>query len=119
MRIHLYGNWNIILTHSEQIERVKRCALYILGDAYSSVHALNTLECENMNDRRIKLCENFADKSVKTQRYSSLFSVNTAPPHTIKARSEPTKIPNDFDQVMPRTHGSYYTKSPLQDAEQD
>ena len=107
--------WQPAITQQEvkQIERVQRCALYIiLGDDYSSyTNALETLECDNLNDRRVKLCGNFARKSVKNQRYSSWFSVNTAPPPIIKTRHGSTKIQNEFNPVMTRT--DRYKKSPL------
>ena len=58
--------WQPALTQQEarQIERVQRCALYIiLGDQYFSYeNALEILECQNLDERRIKLCENFAKK---------------------------------------------------------
>ena len=66
----------------------------ILGDDYNSYsNALETLECDNLNDRRVKLCGNFAPKSVKNQRYSSWFSVKTGS----------TMIQNEFNPVMTRT----------------
>ena len=64
--------WQPGVTQQEvrQIERVQRCAFYIiLGDHYVSYDsALDKLECQSHVDRRIKLCENFANKSLKNPR---------------------------------------------------
>ena len=44
--------WQPALTQQE-VKQIERCALFIiLGDDYSSyANALDTLECENLNDR--------------------------------------------------------------------
>ena len=61
------------LTQQErrQIERVQRCALYvILGDDYSSYdHALESLDCDNLDDRRVKLCDKLVKKMLKSPRH--------------------------------------------------
>jgi hypothetical protein len=63
--------WQPALTQLEksQIERVQRCALYIiLGDDYISYdQALELLECDNLEERRVKLCDNFAKRHIKVR----------------------------------------------------
>ena len=70
--------WQPALTKKEQtqIDSDVRCALYIiLGDNYESYdNALESLECDNLNQRRIKLCENFAKKAAKHPKYKNWFS---------------------------------------------
>ena len=58
-----------------KIERVQKSAFHIiLGRSYSSYEtALAIFDCENLEDRRIKLCENFALKCLKSEKYSSWF----------------------------------------------
>ena len=110
--------WQPALTQQEvkQIERVQRCALYIImGDAFTSYRdALETLESENLHERRIKLCEKFAIKTVKEPRYSHWFSLNTTPPPPFKTRlgvQEAKKPPTKFNSVTTRT--DRYRDSPL------
>ena len=51
--------WQPALTQLEkrQIERVQKCALYIiLGEGYIDYdNALETLSCDNLNTRRVKM----------------------------------------------------------------
>ena len=59
--------WQPALTQQEanQIEWVQRCAFYIiLGDGYVSyANALDTLEFEDLNTRRIRLCKEIGEES--------------------------------------------------------
>ena len=59
--------WQPGLTQQEveQIERVQKCALHIImGDNYKDYsNALQTLNCETLNTRRVRLCEKFARKA--------------------------------------------------------
>ena len=107
--------WQPALTQQEarQIERVQRCALYIiLGDQYFSYeNALEILEVQNLDERRRKLCENFAKKSLKNPRYKTWFSANTTPPPTINTRHEANKTPTMFNPVVTRTNR--FKKSPI------
>ena len=107
--------WQPALTQQEarQIERVQRCALYIiLGDQYLSYeNALETLECQNLDERRKKLCENFAKKSLKNPRYKTWFCANNAPPPSINTRQEATRTPTMFNPVETRT--DRFKKSPI------
>ena len=63
--------WQPALTIQEknQIERVQKCALYIiLGEKYENYEqALDQMECNNLEKRRIKFCENFATKQNKNK----------------------------------------------------
>ena len=81
--------WHPGLTQQEiyQIERVQKCALHIiLGETYGDYkNALQTLNCETLNTRRVKLCENFAKKASKSIRFSNWFTLNTTQP-TITTR---------------------------------
>ena len=86
-----------------------------MGDAFTSYRdALETLESENLHERRIKLCEKFAIKCVKEPRYSHWFSLNTTPPPPSKTRlgvQEANKPQTKFNTVTMRT--DRYRDSPL------
>ena len=107
--------WQPALTKHEekQIERVQRCALYIiLGEQYNNYdHALDLLECENLDDRRSNLCEKFAKKSVKHPKYKNWFSENTEVPPNIATRGNENKVMTKFNPVQTRT--KRYRDSPL------
>ena len=72
--------WQPALTKHEkvQIERVQKCALYIiLGVKYSNYsNALRTLGCEELEDRRVEICEKFALKASKHEKYQTWFCKN-------------------------------------------
>ena len=107
--------WQPALKKEEarQIEHVQRCALYIiLGESYISYdNALNQLECQNLDERRIQLCGNVAKKSLTNPRYTTWFSTNNAPPPNINTRHEATKVQTILNPVMTRT--DRFKKSPL------
>ena len=107
--------WQPALNQQEvkQIERVQRCALYIiLGDQYSNYdHAMDLLECDNLNDRRNKLCENFAKKSVKHPKFTNWFCENSEAPPNISTRGNENKVITKFKPVQTRT--KRYHDSPL------
>ena len=67
--------WQSGITKQErnQIERVQKCALsIILGDQYSHYkQALELLDCENLEVRTLKICENFVKKAVKNPRFKT------------------------------------------------
>ena len=66
--------WQPALTQQgiNQIERVQRCALYIiLGEDYLNYESdLSTLECTNFDQRRVKLCEHFTKKIIKYPKHT-------------------------------------------------
>ena len=107
--------WQPALTQIEmkQIERVQRCALYIiLGEEYYSYdHAMDLLECENLNDRRYRLCENFAKKSLRHPKYQNWFSENREAPPNISTRNGEKIMRTKFNPVQTRT--DRYQNSPL------
>ena len=107
--------WQPALTQQEvkQIERVQRCALYIiLGEEYDNYeNAMDLLECANLNDRRSQLCEKFAKKSVKHPKFTNWFSVNTEVPPNITTRGNENKVRTKFNPVQTRTNR--YQDSPL------
>ena len=104
--------WQPALTQQEstQIERVQRCAFYImLGKNYQSYEeALNILVSRTLEERRIKLCENFAKKSLKHEKFKNWFSHNEQE-SKINTRNKEKR--NEFNPVRTRTER--YRKSPL------
>ena len=60
------------------IERGQKCALHIiLGNKYVSyATALNTLNLEDLETRREKICLNFALKATKSEKFSIWFTKN-------------------------------------------
>ena len=107
--------WQPALTQQErrEIERVQRCAFYvILGDAYNGYEqALDLLECDNLDDRREKLCKLFAKKAWKNPKYQNWFTLNDEPLPTINTRSEATRVRNVLKPIVTRT--DRYMNSPL------
>ena len=69
--------WHSSITGEErlQIERVQKSAFHIiLGDQYSSYRsALKALKSDTLFERRRKLCIKFANKSVKSPKFSKWF----------------------------------------------
>ena len=107
--------WQPALTQNEvkQIERVQRCALYIiLGEQYLNYeHARNLLNCEDLNERRLKLCENFVKKAAKSHKFKSWFSESVVVPPSVHTRGNEIKIIPKFKPVHTRT--DRYRDSPL------
>ena len=105
--------WQPALTQLEktQIERVQKCALYIiLGEGYIDYNnALETLSCDNLNTRRVKICEKFAKKAVNNPRYSNWFTKNNPVPSTIYTRQD--KKQPKYKRVHTRTER--FQKSPI------
>ena len=85
-----------------------------MGEDYASYSAaLSILEIDSLEDRRIKLCENFARKSEKDPKFKNLFSLNNEPQPkpTFKTKSDATKIITKYHPVKTRT--DRYRDSPL------
>ena len=107
--------WQPALTVQEkyQIERVQKCALYIiLGSNYINYsHALDRIGWENLEQRRIKLCENFAKKASKHLKYQDWFFKNNNNPTLVNTRARTQKAKLQYLPVKTRT--DRYKKSPL------
>ena len=107
--------WQPALTNHEkvQIERVQKCAFYIiLGANYLNYsHALKILGYELLEDRRVKLCEKFAQKASTHEKYQLWFcKTNTnAPIANTRAKSKKVKI--KYKYVETRTER--FKNSPL------
>ena len=73
-----------------KIERVQKCAFsIILGFNYSGYNqAMPELKMETLQDRRIKLCTNFASKALKHDRYKKWF-IESIPNHRVNTRNRP------------------------------
>ena len=106
--------WEPALTKQEarQIERIQRCALHIiLGDRYQEYsNALNTLGCVRLSTRRVILCEKFGRKAANSPKYSTWFSLNTAPPPSVNTRR---KNKNHSKYIPVQTRTVRYNKSPI------
>ena len=107
--------WQPALTQQEksQIEWVQRCALYIiLGDDYTGYnHALELLECDSQDDRRVKLCDNIAKKAYKSDKYQNWFTINDEPFPNLNTRNTEDRVRNVLKPIKTRT--DRYQKSPL------
>ena len=100
--------WQGSLTLNEKtdIERVQKCAVRIIfGVHYSSyTEALMSLNLDNLESRRMKLCLTFALKAEKNPKYSTWFVPSVKPRNT---RLVPPKY------KLPRTKHARYEKSPI------
>ena len=107
--------WQTAITKQEvkQIERVQRCALYIiLGDQFTNYeHARDLLECDTLKERREKLVEKFAKKAAKHPQYKNWFSENEEAPPNFSTRGSENQIIRKFKPVQTRTNR--YLDSPL------
>ena len=107
--LYLFGNQPLQDKKKKQIERVQRCAFYIiLGKEYKGYEeALKILELESLEERRLTICEKFAKKAVKHPKYKNWFNLNQQTP-TIHTRFQNI---NKFIPVKTRTER--YRNSPL------
>ena len=100
--------WHSAITveQSVAIERVQKTAFHIiLGHQYKSYDsALKTLNMDTLNNRRTKLCNKFAKKSVNNSKFSKWFKINKKVKST---RNQFTK----YCKVYCRTNR--YEKSPI------
>ena len=107
--------WQPFITKQEkrQIERVQRCAFHIiLGQEYESYsNALEILESETLEDRRVKICTNFARKSAKHPKYKSWFHPSVKKPTYKNTRKQNQKRDEKYHPVLFRTER--YKNSPL------
>ena len=104
--------WQSSITKQEkrQIERVQRCAFnIILGHEYTSYsNALDILNSESLELRRVRLCEKFAKKSSEHQKYQTRFVQSITEERPKKTRQ---KKETKYKQVKFRTER--YKSSPL------
>ena len=107
--------WQPALTVQEkyQIERIQKYALYIiLGSNFISYsHALEKIGCENLEQRRIKLCEKFAKKASKNLKYQEWFCIAKDKQTPVNTRGTRKKLKLKYLPVETRTER--YKKSPL------
>ena len=109
--------WEPALTIHEvkQIERIQKCALaIILGDQYNNYdQAREQMGIDRLSDRRIKLCENFAKKAAKSEKYQNWFNEteNVENNCSMTTRRKKNKTVPLFRAIPTRT--SRYKKSPL------
>ena len=72
--------WHFDITQAErnEIERVQKVACkIILQDSYQSYeNALETLDLENLTERRMNLCLNFAKRCLKFEKTLDMFPLN-------------------------------------------
>ena len=84
----------------------------ILGDDYTSYDdAVDTLECDNLDVRRVKLCENFAKKAFKNPKYTNWFCIDDSVPQHLNTRSDATRNIRHLKPVQTRTQR--YERSPI------
>ena len=100
--------WQGSITDLEKtnLERVQKCAVrIIIGYQYSSyTAALSSLDLEPLDDRRTRLCLNFALKAEKHPRFSSWFSPS------LKVRDTRGRY-NKYSK--PRSNHARFDKSPI------
>ena len=99
---------------SKQIERVQKTAFYvILGDKFTSYdQSLETLSSDTLQDRRSKLCLNFAMKAIKHPKYNTWFSKSEPEPNHPKPNTRaPKALPTKLKPVPFRT--DRFRDSPL------
>ena len=97
---------------------MQRSAFYvILGQKYESYsNALQVLKSETLEERRVKLCKNFAKKSAKHPRYKNWFCESTETEQSKKTRKKNWEIKSKYNHVQYRTdrfknsHLSYLTE---------
>ena len=82
--------WNCSLTKAEitDIERVQKTFLHIvLGQEYDNYHnSLEEMQLDSLEDRRVKICERFAKKTLKHPKHKSWFVKNQNVPTTRSAK---------------------------------
>ena len=95
--------WHPGITQQErkQIERVQKCALYIISGEYSSYnYTLEMLEVESLEHRRSKICEKFAITCFKNPRYQNWFCLNDYSQSTHNTKSQKSKLKPVFTRTQ-------------------
>ena len=114
--------WQGSITQGEKmdIERVQKCALYIiLGSRYESYkNALKTLTLENLDERRNKLCLKFSKKAEKHDKHSKWFKMNGNPVNTRQMKYKywevqysHTRFKNSPISFLTKVLNEHYSKS--------
>ena len=107
--------WQSGITKSEknQIERVQKCALYvILGNQYTHYsEALELVNCESLEDRRVKICEKFVKKSANHPKYHNWFRMDENSVNERYTRKAKKCSKQKYHSVQYRTER--YKNSPL------
>ena len=89
--------WNSALTKDEShnIERVQKSFLHIaLGNGYRSYPtALDQANLENLEERRTKICRNFAEKAAKHPKHKHWFVPNNPPGPSTRSKKVEYKVP--------------------------
>ena len=83
----------------------------ILGDNYIDYYdALDTLNCDTLVSRRVKLCEKYARKASKSTKYRNWFTLKTTAPSAIYTRQNK----KEFTKYLPVQTGTCrYKNFPL------
>ena len=100
--------WQPSITKQErnQIERVQKCASYIiLGESYTHyTQALELLDIENLEVRRKKICEKFAQKkAVKNSKFMHWFKKKDDSTWSIEDKNAKTQKKYQYYPVQYRT----------------
>ena len=107
--------WQPLITKQEkrQIERVQKCAFnIILGQEYESYrNALKILDSESLEERRLKLCNNFARKAAQHPRYKNWFYPKVKESEYRNTRKQYQKRNEKYHPVQFRTER--YKNSPI------
>ena len=104
----------LTLAEDNQIERVQKCALYvIMGDNYTGYDlTLKTLEVNKLSSRRSKLCLKFGKRAENHPKYQNWFvPAEKIIPPTINTRCDKTVVQTKYKPVPTRT--DRYKRSPL------
>ena len=98
-------SWNESLTKKniDNLEKLQKTALkIILGQSYISYDkALEKFDLQKLTDRRLFLCESFAKKSVKSDKFSSWFVRN------------PRQNRNSLPFIPPNARTEAFASSPI------
>ena len=92
---------------------MQRSAFYVIhGQKYESYrNALQVLNSETLEERRVKLCKNFAKKSPKHPKYQNWFCESTEKEPFKKTRKKNWEIKSKYNHVQYRT--DRFKNSPL------
>ena len=85
---------------SNQLERIQKCALHIiLGEDYTGYEAaLEMTSCVSLEARRMQICEKFAVKTARSNKYSHWFV-----PNVRNAESRNTRHMTKYKPAITRT----------------